>query len=200
MSAVPRSKQYYALKAEYRHTKDIVVQARTGAAREPTWSMSALLVEWVPTHVSGSSFVLRVTDDTYVNVPALLTALENLTSSDDTPVIYGRSSPNQTHLEDCAYMAKSEGFMRLQRSFADVALNHSDGTLVTGRLAHEAGLALVHMKGFGSCDDRRAALTARKWLRKGTGSSSHLTVRGMSPALMTAFHEIVSKLEFLEAE
>ncbi|KAH7961284.1 hypothetical protein HPB52_006677 [Rhipicephalus sanguineus] len=180
-----------AVQAEYRLTKDIVVQARIAASPEPTWSMSALLVEWVPTHVSHSSFVLRVTDDTYVNVPAVLDAVESLPSSNGTVLMYGLLSPDRTHLEDCAYMAKSEVFAQMQRSFADVAMNQSDGPLVTGRLAREAGVALVHMKGFGSCRSRHSALMAQQWLRKGgDASSAFLTVRGMSPVLMSMLDEV----------
>ncbi|XP_075744681.1 beta-1,3-galactosyltransferase brn-like [Rhipicephalus microplus] len=198
MSAVPRSKQHYALKSEYLRTKDIVVQAKITASPEPSWSMSALLVEWVPTHVSHSSYVLRVTDDTYVNVSAVLAAVESLPSSDVTCLMYGHLSPDQTHLEDCAYMVKSKGFAQMQRSFADVAVNYSEGPLVTGRLAREAGLVLEHMDGFGSCRSRHSALTVRELLRKvDDAPATFLTVRGLSPVLMSMLHQVVTKLERL---
>ncbi|XP_049518885.1 uncharacterized protein LOC125943548 [Dermacentor silvarum] len=194
-NAQPRSQRYYALKTEYRPLKDIVVQARVAGVPEPTWWMSALLVEWVPTHVSGSRLVLRVTDDTYVNVPALLATVDSLRTSDQRLLLYGRLSSDRTHLEDCVYMAKSDGFRQLQLPFADVlAANQSDVPLVTGAIAREAGLLLVHLDGIGSCDVQRAAVTAREWLQKG-GASSHLTVRGMSPVLMATLHQVVSKPE-----
>ncbi|XP_065301767.1 uncharacterized protein [Dermacentor albipictus] len=196
MSAQSRSKQYSDLKYEYRPLKDIVVQARVADVPEPTWWMSALLVEWVPTHVSGSRLALRVTDDTYVNVPALLAAVDSLPTSDERLRMYGRLSSDRTHLEDCVYMAKSDGFRQLQLPFADVvAANRSDVPLVTGPLARKAGLSLVQLDGIGSCDVQSAAIAAREWLRKGGASSSHLTVRGMSPELMATLHREVSKLE-----
>ncbi|KAL1425122.1 hypothetical protein MTO96_019469 [Rhipicephalus appendiculatus] len=184
-----------SVQTEYLPSRDIVAQARIAASPEPAWSMSALLVEWVPTHVSNSSYVLRVTDDTYVNVPAVLAAVESLPSSDGMFLMYGRSSPDRTNMEDCAYVAKSEGFAQMQRSFADVAMNHSDGPLVTGRLAREAGLILVHMEGFGSCSTH-SAVTARQQLPKVDAvSSAFLTVRGMSPKLMSMVHQVVTKGE-----
>ncbi|KAL1439083.1 hypothetical protein MTO96_047544 [Rhipicephalus appendiculatus] len=188
-----------SVQTEYLPSKDIVVQARIAASPEPAWSMSALLVEWVPTHVSNSSYVLRVTDDTYVNVPAVLAAVESLPSSDGMFLMYGRSSPDRTNMEDCAYVAKSEGFAQMQRSFADVAMNHSDGPLVTGRLAREAGLILVHMEGFGSCSTHSAVMARQSLPKVDDVPSAFLTVRGMSPVLMSMVHQVVTKRERLVA-
>ncbi|XP_077512851.1 UDP-GlcNAc:betaGal beta-1,3-N-acetylglucosaminyltransferase 8-like [Amblyomma americanum] len=187
------------LKAENKQFHDIVVQRDTSDMRQPASSTAALLVEWVPANMVGSQFALRVTDDTHVHVRALLYTLSRLGEPSAAAFIFGRASRNKQHLEGCAYMAKSEAFLRLQPTFADEELDEEEGPLVTGRLARKAGLVAVHLEGFGPCDRRVAAAQLDELLTTGNDSTAHLTIRGLTPEKMVLLHRRISTTPSLTA-
>ncbi|XP_077512267.1 beta-1,3-galactosyltransferase 4-like [Amblyomma americanum] len=192
MSVVRGLSMHRFMKQEYRQFKDIVAQAAAPSVQEPPASMAALLIEWVPGHVLDSEFVLRVTDDTHVHVPAVLAAVDQLAGNTSSGTMYGHLSPGGDHLEGCAYMAKSEVFRRLQPGFADEQPNGDEGPLVTGRLARRAGLKLVHLEGIGPCHRPEDSLL-QTWLREGNVSSSHLTLHGLQPREMASLHWSLSQ-------
>ncbi|KAH9371163.1 hypothetical protein HPB48_005633 [Haemaphysalis longicornis] len=156
--------------------------------------MAALLAEWVGSHASGSQFVLRVTDDAYVDVPALLARIDTWTGPPSAPYLIGRvvSEGRRRHLEGCAYMAEPQVFQRLQPAFADESLSLDEASLLTGRLATKAGVALLHAEWIGPChDDGGSAYSAH--LAAGNSSLGHVTMRHLSPQMMREIHRSISE-------
>lgn len=190
MSLTQQERYHYAIKAEHLKNKDIVAQAKSLVLREPASSMAALLTEWVPSHANGSQLVLRVTDDTYVDVPALLATMDAWTGAPSAPYLIGRVSRDRRHLESCAYMAKPQVFQCLQAAFADESLSVQEGPLLTGRLATKAGGALLHAEWIGPCDD---GSVARRFAHLAAGNSplEHVTMPHLSPDVMVDIHRSV---------
>lgn len=167
--------------------RDLVVQV--GALREPASSMAALLTEWVPSHANGSQLVLRVTDDTCVDVPTLLVAVNAWTTAPSTPYLIGRvSKGSRRQLASCAYMTQPQVFQRLQPAFADEILSKEEGPLLTV-LATKAGVALFHAEWIGPCDDNGSAYLA--YLKTGNTSLEHVTMRDLSPHMMKDLHHSI---------
>ncbi|KAH6919978.1 hypothetical protein HPB50_029034 [Hyalomma asiaticum] len=145
-----------------------------------------MIVEWVPMHLHGRQWAVRVTDDTHVRVLALLGVLGRWAPGPRR--VFGRASSGHDHLEGCAYAAKSEDFLRLQPAFADESEEQEEGLLVTGRPARKAGLVPTHLEGVGPCGDGEAAAVVKERFRTGNFSATHLTLRGLSPEQMAVLH------------
>ncbi|KAH8026588.1 hypothetical protein HPB51_022049 [Rhipicephalus microplus] len=184
---LPRGReQIIAIKKEYKAFKDIVAHTDWESGGRPrSSSMAAMIVEWVPMHMHSSQWALRVTDDTHVQVLALLDVLESWPAG--PPRVFGRAYAGRDHLEGCAYVAKSEDFLRMQPALADESEDQDEGLLVTGRLARKVGLVATHLEGVGPCGDAEAAAVVKERFSKGNlFSATHLTMRGLSPTQMAA--------------
>ncbi|XP_065307369.1 uncharacterized protein [Dermacentor albipictus] len=182
---LPAERKEVAAIREYQVFKDIVAQKQASGVRLKPSSMAALIVEWVPMHLHGLQWAVRVTDDTHVRVLALLDVLERWAPG---PRVFGRASAHRGHLEGCAYAARSQDFMRLQPAFDSASVDQDEGLLVTGPLARQAGLVPTHLDGVGPCGDGEAAAVVNERFRTGNFSATYLTMRGLSPEQMAALH------------
>ncbi|KAH7954362.1 hypothetical protein HPB49_018039 [Dermacentor silvarum] len=187
----PGRKELAAIQKEYEAFKDIVAEKQEFGVRPQPSSTAALIVEWVPMHLHGLQWAVRVTDDTHVRVLALLDVLDRWAPG---PRVFGRASADRGHLEGCAYAAKSEDFLRLQPAFGSGSPDQDEGLLVTGLLARRAGLVPTHLDGVGPCGDGEAAAVVKERFRTGNFSATYLTMRGLSPEQMAVLHRGLQRL------
>ncbi|KAG0420224.1 hypothetical protein HPB47_003600, partial [Ixodes persulcatus] len=144
------------VKLESRNYGDMVVE-KTWGTYDNRASISVLLLEWVLSHAYDSQLVLKVHDDTYVNVGAVLDKLDWF--SESTGDLFGRvtlergpdGSRGLSHLEDCAYFIKTAAFVRMQREVEEVPTDDREEVFITGKLARRANLTLVHVDDLGPC-------------------------------------------------
>ncbi|KAH8024335.1 hypothetical protein HPB51_022454 [Rhipicephalus microplus] len=153
MGAVSTNRVVRPVRAEFQLHKDIVVELK--GRREPLETCTFVLaVEWVPSFVPNASLTLVVSDDTYVDVKAVLSMLEWFVLS--TGDLFGRVTLDSTaspHLEDCAVFAKPSALKRLQPAFADEVLScDAEVALVTGTMSRKAQLNVVHVNNMEPCN------------------------------------------------
>ncbi|KAL1426445.1 hypothetical protein MTO96_003444 [Rhipicephalus appendiculatus] len=118
MGAVSTNRVVRPVRAEFQLHKDIVVELKNRRGPSETCTF-VLAVEWVPSFVPNASLTLVVSDDMYVDVKAILSALDWFTLS--TGDLFGRvtvGARSFPHLEDCAVFAKPNALRRLQPAFA----------------------------------------------------------------------------------
>lgn len=146
----------FLLQLESRNYGDMVVEKAWGTYDNRA-SISVLLLEWVLSHAYDSQLVLKVHDDTYVNVGAVLDKLDWF--SESTGALFGRvtlergpdGSRGLSHLEGCAYFIKTATFVRMQREVEEVPTDDREEVFITGKLARRANLTLVHLDDLGPC-------------------------------------------------
>ncbi|KAH7945927.1 hypothetical protein HPB49_017090 [Dermacentor silvarum] len=132
------------IRAEFQLHKDIVVELKSRWEAQKTCTF-VLATEWVPCFVPNASLTLVVSDDTFVDVKAILSALDWFSQS--TGDLFGRvtlgldTSPFP-QLEGCAVFAKPGALRRLQPAFADEPLScDAEEALVTGLLSRPEAAA-----------------------------------------------------------
>ncbi|XP_065284977.1 N-acetyllactosaminide beta-1,3-N-acetylglucosaminyltransferase 4-like isoform X1 [Dermacentor albipictus] len=143
------------IRAEFQLHKDIVVELK-GRREPPKTCTFVLATEWVPCFVPNASLTLVVSDDTFVDVKAILSALDWFTQSSGDlfgRVAVGRDTSTLPQLEGCAVFAKPSALRRLQPAFADEPLSCDvEEALVTGPLSRKAQLNLVHVDNMEPCN------------------------------------------------
>ncbi|KAK8760016.1 hypothetical protein V5799_028718 [Amblyomma americanum] len=152
MGAVLNKKVVKTMKAEFNLHKDIVVELKR--QKQLKTCTLILAAEWVPSYALDTPLALVLRDDTYVDVKAVMSALDRFSLS--TGDLFGRvtlAADSKPQLEGCALFAKPRALVRLQPAFADEPLScDAEESLVTGRLARKAQLSMVHVSNMESCD------------------------------------------------
>lgn len=133
-------------------------------------SVSILLMEWVGDHSPDSLLVVKVSDDTYTNVPAVLGRLDWFTNS--TGDFFGRVVMGQDadarpvpHLEGCAYFFKAQAARTIQPEFMEVRTDPREELFITGLAARRAHLNLVHVDDVAPCSVPGTG-SPRRWLTR----------------------------------
>ncbi|KAH6930211.1 hypothetical protein HPB50_011795 [Hyalomma asiaticum] len=137
MAATTTDRVLRPVMAEFQLHKDIVVELKGRRELSKTCTF-VLAIEWVPRFVPNAKLTLVVTDDTFVDVKAILSALDWFSLS--TGDLFGRvilalDAHRFPQLEDCAVFAKPSALRRLQPTFADEALSVRRGGSVGHRSA-----------------------------------------------------------------
>lgn len=128
---------------------DIVMHAFSAAASGSAALQLALILDWLR-QCSIATILLKVQDDTFVNVKRLLKCRDQLlNASGDVFVRLGPQFPD-IRPEPCAYYFKSSVLYSLSRATIDVLLSSDEGAYIA-QLVLAAHLRMVHSNLIGSC-------------------------------------------------
>lgn len=168
---------------EYYKHKDIVMDAFSTRNFGSPALQTALILYWLK-QCNHAKMVLKIPDETFVNVRLLLQIKDKLVSAPAD--VFGRfaaAGNEDVRLEKCAYFFKTSGLTALNKATSEVLLEDDDGAYMA-KLSRVAGLRMFQLNESGVCnsaiDDRRPCHVL-----------STVTVHPVTAKTMTDFHRIV---------